>query len=107
MLRQDGSEPTSVQAWLLQSQQKLHQADKSSLMPLLTKPALAAMAAPLPCNVNIPELPWSDLAWGVASGCCQPHGPWCLDLAGLSWLPCGDTYWAAASLCREEGAAPA
>lgn len=83
MVKQGGSEPTSVQVWLLQL---LHQADKRPLIPLFTEPATTA---PLPCNVNGPELPWSDLAWRVASGCCQPPGPWWLDLAGLSWMPMG------------------
>lgn len=80
MLRQDGSEP-SVQVWLLQPQQSLHQADKSSLMALLTKPVLAAMAAPLPCNINIPELPWSDLAWVWPLGL---PAPWTV-VPGPSW----------------------
>lgn len=82
-------------------------------MPLLTEPALAA---PLPCNVNSPELPCPGLTWPgerpLAAASPMDRGGWTqLDCPGC---PVGmDTHWAAASLwggsciCPQRGLAMA
>lgn len=79
-------------------------------MSLLTEPA---MAAPLPCNVNSPELPWTDLG----SGLWLLPAPWTV-VAGPMWtllaalwgysLGCSiPVQWGGGCICLERGLAVA
>lgn len=74
-------------------------------MPLLTEPALAAVASHSSLQCQQPQTALVCPALGERPlAAASPDGMWWSDPAGLSWLPCGDVHWvaglsAAASCC--------